>query len=215
MNLKKILDRWVILSIFIIISLIVLNIQYTTLESFTEKEFYTEQEPYNTTVTYFEKESYIENVPLKINNTLNWHISDRRFKDEFDLIATLKNTDNVRGEFWVKFYIESTNGSYDYTTNRVFLMPGESYQFKETFGGIFSYVTYRVNQPTKEEERFRDRPFEKTITTTRDVEKSREVVKIKKNRLSLLQRILKYPPNYEQPEQPVQIPVENNYDDLE
>ena len=115
----------------------------------------------------------------------------------------------------MKFYIESTNGSYNFTTNRVFLKSGESYQFKETFGGIFSYVTYRVNQPTKEEERFRDRPFEKTITTTRDVEKSREVVKTKKNKLSLLQRILKYPPNYEQPEQPVQIPVENNYDDLE
>jgi|GEM_PF-1588319 len=212
MNLKKILDRWVILSIFIIIMLIVLNIQYTTLESFTEKEFYTEQEPYNTTVTYFEKESYIENVPLKINNTLTWHISDFRFKDEFELIATLKNIDNVRGEFWVKFYIESTNGSYDYTTNRVFLKPGESYQFKETFGGIFSYVTYHVNQPTKEEERFRDVPKEKTITTNRDVEKSREVVRIKKNKLSLLQRILKYPPNFE-PE-PVPIPVENNVNDL-
>lgn len=215
MNLKKFLDRWVILSIFIIISLIILNIQYITLESFTEKEFYTEQEPYNTTVTYFEKESYIENVPLKINNTLNWHISDRRFKDEFDLIATLKNIGNVSGEFWVKFYIESTNGTYDYTTDRVILKPGESYQFEETFGGIFSYVTYRVIQPTREEERFRDVPFEKTITTTRDVEKSREVVKTKKNKLSLLQRILKYPPNYEPEPVPIQIPVENDDDDWE
>jgi len=215
MNLKKFLDGWVILSIFVIISLIVLNIPYITLESFTEKELYTEQEPYNTTVTYFEKESYIENVPLKINNTLNWHIYDRRIKDEFDLISTLKNTDNVRGEFWVKFYIESTNGSYDYTTNKLFLMPGESYQFKETFGGIFSYVTYRVNQPTKEEERFRDVPKEKTITTTRDVEKSREVIRIKKNKLSLLQRILKYPPNYVTEPVQIQIPIEVNYDDLE
>lgn len=215
MNLKKFLDGWVILSIFVIISLIVLNIPYITLESFKEKELYTEQEPYNTTVTYFEKESYIENVPLKIKNTLNWQISDRRVKDEFDLISTLKNTDNVRGEFWVKFYIESTNGSYDYTTNKVLLMPGESYQFKKTFGGIFSYVTYRVIQPTKEEERFRDIPKEKTVTTTRDVEKSREVVRIKKNKLSLLQRILKYPPNYVPEPVQIQIPVEVNYDDLE
>jgi hypothetical protein len=56
---------------------------------------------------------------------------------------------------------------------------------------------------------------EKTITTTRDVEKSREVVRIKKNKLSLLQRILKYPPNYVPEPVQIEIPIEVNYDDLE
>ncbi|MCX9083458.1 MAG: hypothetical protein OIN87_01515 [Candidatus Methanoperedens sp.] len=211
MNLKRILDRWVILSITIIILLIILNIPFVTVESFKEKEFYTEQEPYTTTVTYFEKESYIENVPIILNSTVDWHISDRRYKDEFDFIATLKNIDNARGEFWVRFHLESTNGSNDFTTESVFLMPGESHQFKESFTGIFSYVTYRVIQPTKEEERFRDVPKEKTITANRNIEKTREVVKTKKNKLSLLQRILNYPPNYEPEPVPVSVPVEIDY----
>jgi hypothetical protein len=207
MNFRKIIDGWIIISIFIIILLIAINIPYTTLESSTEKEFYTELEPYNTTETYYEKEPYIENVPLKLNTTLKWYISDLRFKDEFDLIATLKNTHNVKGEFWVTFHLESTNGTYDYTTDRVLLMPGESYQIKKTFGGIFSYLTSRVNQPTKEEKRFRDVPRERTVTKNLEIEKSHEVVKTRKNTLTLLQRILKYPPHYE-PDPPVEVPVQ-------
>lgn len=209
MNLWKIIDGWIIISIFIIILLIAVNIPYTTLESYTEKEFYTEQQPYDTTETYYEKEPYIENVPLKLNTSLNWYISDRRFKDEFELTATLKNIDNVSGEFWVKFHLESTNGTYDYRTDKVLLMPGESYQIKKTFSGIFSYLTSRVNQPTIEEERFRDVPKERTVTKNLEIEKSREIVRTKKNTLSLLQRILKYPPHFE-PDAPVQIPVQSD-----
>lgn len=205
MNLKKIIDGRVIFYIAIIVILIALNIPVTTSETHTEKEFYTEQEPFNLTETYYEKESYIDNVPLKINTSLEWHIIDRRYKDEFELYATLKNTGNTNGEFWVTFHVESTNGSSDFTTDRVFLKPGESSQIEQGFAGIFSYVTYKVKQPTKEVEKFRDIPKERTITSYRDLEKSREVIRVKKNTLSLLQRLLKYPPNYE-PESPVQIP---------
>ncbi|VVB56443.1 Uncharacterised protein [uncultured archaeon] len=211
MNQRKIIDGRVKLYITVIIILIALNIPYTTKETFTEKEFYTEQEPYNLTQTYYEKESYIDNVPLKINTTLDWYISDYRYKDEFDLIATLKNIDNTSGEFWVTFHVESTNGSSDFTTERIFLMPGEIYQIEHGFTGLFSYVTYKVKQPTKEVEKFRDRPEERTITSYRDIEKSREAVRVKKNTLSLLQRIFKYPPNYE-PGPPLQI-LSNNVDD--
>ena len=191
MNQSKIVDGWVIISIFIIIILIALNIPYTTTESYLDTEYYTEQEPYTTTETYYEKESYIENVPLNINTTLDWHISDNRVINEFDLIATLKNTDNTSGEFWVTFHVESTNGTYNFTTNRVFLKPEENYPIKQRFSGIFSYVTYKVNQPTKEVERYRDVPKERTITGYRDIEKSHEVVRLKEIKLSLLQRLLK------------------------
>ena len=214
MNLKKIIDGWVIFYIAIIVILIALNIPFTTSETFTEKEFYTEQEPFNLTETYYEKELYIDNVPLKINTSLDWHITDYRYKDEFELIAALKNIDNSNGEFWVTFHVESTNGSFDYTTDRVFLKPAESFQIEHGFTGLFSYVTYKVKQPTKEVEKFRDIPKERTITSYRDIEKSREVVRVKKNTLTLLQRILKYPPNYE-PEPPVQIPTENVEDNWE
>jgi len=207
MNQRKIIDGWIIICIFVIILLIAINIPYTTLESSTEKEFYTDLEPYNTTEIYYEKEPYIENVPLKLNTTLKWYISDLRFKDEFDLIATLTNTHNVKGEFWVTFHIESTNGTYDYVTDRVSLMPGESYQIKKTFSGIFSYLTSRVNQPTKEEERFRDVPKERTVTKNLEIEKSRELVRTRKNTLTLLERILKYPPHYE-PDPPVEVPAQ-------
>ena len=206
MNKRKIIDHWVIIGISIIIILIGINIPYTTTESYTEKESYTEQEPYTTTQTYFEKEAYIDNVPLNIKASLNWHISDRLVFDQFDLIAVLKNTDNVTGEFWVKFHVESTRGFHDFTTNRTSLKPGESYQIKERINGSFSYITYRIYQPTIEVEKFRDIPKERTINATRPVERSRAVVRVKKNTLSLLQRILKYPPNYEA-EPPAQQPV--------
>ena len=207
MNTRKIIDHWVIIGICIIIILIGINIPYTTTESYTEKEIYTEQEPYTTTQTYFEKEAYLDNVPLNIRASLDWHISDRLVLDQFDLIAVLKNTDNVTGEFWVKFHVESTRGFHDFTTNRTSLKPGESYQIKERINGSFSYITYRIYQPTIEVEKFRDIPEERTITANRPVEKSRDVLRVKKNTLSLLQRILKYPPNYEA-EPPVEKPVE-------
>lgn len=194
MNHRKIIDAWLIISIFIIIILIAINIPYTTAEPYTVKEFYTEQEPYTTTETYFEKESYTENVPLNITTKVNWYIADDPINDEFDLKATIKNSDNIEGEFWITFHVESTKGSYDFTTNRVFLMPNESHQFKQTFDGRFSYAAYRVYQPTKEVTRYQDVPKERTITSYRDVEKSREVVRLKEIKLSLLQRILNIRP---------------------
>lgn len=213
MNRKKIIDRWIITGSFFILMLIAINIPFITTESHTEKELYTEQEPYTTTETYFEKEAYIENVPLNIKATLNWHISDRRVNDQFDLIATLKNIDNVTGEFWVKFHVESTKGSLDFTTNRTGLKPGESHQINQRIDGAFSYVTYKINQPAQEIEKYRDIAKERTVTGYRPVEKSRDVIRVKKNKLSLLQRILKYPPNYG-PEPPLPNPVESIGDEM-
>lgn len=186
--------------------LIAINIPFTTTESLTEKELYIEQEPYTTTETYFEKEAYIENVPLNITATLKWYISDHRINDQFDLIATLKNIDNVTGEFWVKFHVESTKGSFDFTTNRTGLKPGESQQINQRIDGALSYVTYWINQPSQEIEKYRNIPKERTVTGYRPIEKFRDVIRVKKNKLSLLQRILKYPPNYE-PEPPLQKPA--------
>jgi hypothetical protein len=213
MNQKKIIDHWVIIGSFFILMLIAINIPFTTTESHAEKEFYTEQVPYTTTETYFEKEAYIENVPLNINATLKWYISDHRVNDQFDLIATLKNIDNVTGEFWVKFHVESTNGSFDFTSNRTGLKPGESYQINQRIDGALSYVTYRINQPTQEIKKFRDIPKERTVTGYHAVENSRDVIRIKKNKLSLLQRILNNPPNYE-PEPSLPQQVESTGDEM-
>lgn len=177
--------------------LIAINIPFITAESHAEKEFYTEQVPYTTTETYFEKEAYIDNVPLNKNATLKWYISDHSIKDQFDLIATLKNIDNVTGEFWVKFHVESTKGFFDFTTNRTNLKPSESYQINQRIDGVLSYVTYTINQPTQEVKKYRDITKERTVTAYRAVEKSRDVIRVKKNKLPLLQHILNYPPNYE------------------
>ena len=214
MNHKKFIDRWVIIYSSFILILIAINIPFITMESNTVKELYTEQEPYTTTETYFEKETYIENVPLNITATLKWHISDRLINDEFELIATLKNIDTVTGEFWVQFHVESTKGSFDFTTNRTVLKPGESHQINQKIDGVLSYVTYKINQPTQEIEKYRDISKERTVTGYRPIEKSRDVIQVKKNKLSLLQRILKYPPNYE-PEPPLPKPMESISDEME
>src|SRR5574342_86052 len=103
MNKRKIIDGWVIIGIFSMVILIAINIPFTT------EEPYTEQEPYTYTETYFEKEPYIEDVPFNITTNVNWNITDDSFNNQFDLKATIRNTDNVSGEFWVTFHVESSN----------------------------------------------------------------------------------------------------------
>lgn len=191
MNKIKIIDFRVIISIFVIIILIAINIPYTTTETYKDVEFYTEQEPYTTTETHFEKELYIDDVPLNITTKVDWFILDNPVKDEFDLKATIKNIDTVGGEFWVVFHVETTRGSFEFTSDKVFLKPGGSYQIQHTFSGKYSYVTYKVNQPTEKVMKYRNIPNETTVTRYRDVEKSREVVKSKEISQSLLQRIVK------------------------
>lgn len=192
MSLRKLIDRWVILGIVIIFILIAMNIPYTTIEHYTEKEIYTENEPYNTTETYFEKESYIDYVPLNNYSTSGIFLKVDWIKEKFDLLLTLKNTDSNGGEFWVAFHVESTKGEFENTTNRIFLMPNESYQFKMTYNGIYSYSSYKVFQTMKEVTRYRDVPKERDVIRYRDLEKSRDVVRQKETKLSFLERILKY-----------------------
>jgi len=191
MSKSKIIDGWIISTFFVIVIIIAVNIPYTTAEPYTDKEYYTEQEPYTANETYFIKEAYTENVSLNLSTKVDWYIVDYIFYDKFDFKAILRNTDNLAGRFWVTFRVESTKGSYEFTTDSVFLRPGESYQIIKTFDGRFSYAAFRVHQPTKEVKKYRDIPEEKTITAYRDVDKSRDVVKLKETRLSFLERLLK------------------------
>lgn len=188
--MRKIIDIWVILSISIIVVLIAINIPYTTAEPYTEKELYTETEPYTETQKYREKEAYIENVPLNNYTTSGWYLNDDRINDKFDIKVSVKNTGNTSGEFWITFHVKSTNESFDVTTDRALLMPNESYQFKKTFAGRFSYVSYKVYQTTKEVTKYRDVTREREITANRTIEKFLEVVKQREIRLSLIERIL-------------------------
>ncbi len=196
----------------IIFILIGINIPYTTSETYKEQEFFTEQEPYNTSETVTEKVPYLEDVPLNLSTRLDWFIADHRFNNEFDLIAVLNNTDNASGEFWVKFHVESTNGSYNFTSDKILLAPNASYQIKQKFSGIFSYFTYLVKQPTRKEQRYREVSYEKPVTKYQDVVKSREINKVRRIHQSLLQRLLKYPVTPE-PEPPPVAPDINNMED--
>lgn len=191
MSLKEVVDRWVIFGIFVIIILIALNIPYTTIEHYTEKEFYTENEPYNDTETYFEKESYIDYIPLNNYSSSGIFYKDDRIGDKFDLMLTIKNIDSNGGEFWVSFHVESTKGEFDNITNSVFLKPNESYQFKQTYDGIYSYSSYKVFQTMKEITKYRDVPKERDVIRYREVEKNRDVARQKETTLSFLERILK------------------------
>lgn len=205
---KKPLDFWVILSIFIIIILIAINIPYTTVETYPEKEFYTEPEPYTAIQKYSEKESYTESVPLNNYTTSGWYLTDDSVNNKFDLKVSVKNTGNASGEFWINFQVKSTNGSFDITTNRTSLMPNESYQFKQTFPGRFSYVSYKVYQTTKEVTKYRDVSKEREIPAYRDIQKSRDVVKQREIRLSFIERILNDAPALPSPEAPLPSPTE-------
>jgi len=168
-----------------LVLMVPVNVQeiYEATETYIEKEPYTAtetyyvKEPYETTETYYETEPYTDYVPLSYTPS-SWYYYNHVWTDEFDLMITVKNTDNVGGRFWVTFHAVGTEGIYDSTTNSVFLMPGESYEFKHTFSGThLSGCGYDVYRTTKEVTKYHDVPKERTVTKYHDVLKERTVLK--------------------------------------
>jgi len=94
---------------------------------------------FNLTETYYEKESYIDNVPLKINTTLDWHITTYRYKDEFDLIAALKILIIPVGILG-NFSCGKHEWFFDFTTEKIFLKPAES--FKSNMDSLVFFICY-------------------------------------------------------------------------
>jgi len=177
---KKWIAIGVILAIMcacVVMSIPMIEVPYTVKEPYTATETYYEKEPYETTETYYETEPYTDYVPLSYTAS-DWYYTDHFLSDEFDLMVTVKNTDNVGGRFWVTFHAVSTKGIYDSTTNSVFLMPGESHKFEHTFGGTHSSgCYYEVHRTTKEVTKYHKVAKEKTVTKYRDVAKERTVTK--------------------------------------
>ena len=179
--------KWIVISVIlaimcacVVISIPVIKVAYTVKEPYTTTETYYEKEPYETTETYYVTEPYTEFVPLSYT-TSDWYYIDHAYEDEFDLTLTVKNTDNVGGRFWVIFHAVGTEGSYDSTTNSVFLIPGESHKFTHTFSGgcIPEDCSYDVDRTTKEVTRYHDVAKERTVTKYHDVAKQRTVTKYK------------------------------------
>ncbi len=160
-------------------------------ETYEATESYTEKEPYTATETYYVKEPYTSYMPLSymVLDHTYWNFIHREFYTRVninfswlsacDVSVIIKNTDDVGGNFWITFYVKTSTGSYEYTTDSVFLKSGESHEFIRTFEGDYDSSTYEVHQSTKEVMEYRDVPKERTVTKYHDVIKERKVLKTK------------------------------------
>ena len=176
--------KWIAISVIlaiicacVVMSVPVIKVAYTVKEPYTATETYYVKEPYTTTETYYVTEPYTDHVPLSYR-TSGWYYYNHLWSDEFDLKITVKNTDDVGGRFWVTFHAVGTEGTYDSTTNSVFLMPGESHEFKHTFSGThLSGCDYEIRRTTKEVTKYHDVSKERTVTKYHNVAKQRTVTK--------------------------------------
>ena len=170
--------KWIAISVIlaimcacVVMSIPMIEVSYMVKEPYSATETYYEKEPYETTETYYVTEPYTDHVPLSYR-TSGWSHYTHFWTDEFELMVTVKNTDNVDGRFWVTFHAVGTKGSYDSRTNSVFLMPGESHKFQHTFSGTHSSgCDYEVHRTTKEVTKYRDAAKQRTVTKYKDVTK--------------------------------------------
>ncbi|MDD2665596.1 MAG: hypothetical protein PHD13_02295 [Methanocellales archaeon] len=161
-------------------------------ENYGATEKYTEKEPYDAIETYYVKEPYTAYVPLNytIVDHIHFDLIHRAFYTRDDVISRnwlsgcdvsviVKNTDNVGGDFWVTLYAATSTGSYECTTDAVFLKGGDRHEFLCTFQGDYNSSTYVVHRATKEVIEYRDVPKERMVTKYHDVIKERTVLKTK------------------------------------
>lgn len=132
---------------------------------------YTVKEPYSAMETYYVKEPYKVCVPLRYE-TSGWDTHNHFWSDKFDLGVRVKNTDDVCGDFWVKFHAVGTQGTKDYPTSFESLFSGESHYFEHTFSGSYQPgCSYEVEQFGKIVTKYQEVAKERTVTEYRDVTK--------------------------------------------
>lgn len=158
-------------------------------ETYEATESYNEKKPYTATETYYVKEPYTVYVPLNymVLDHTYWDFIHREFysRDNInfswlsgcDVFVTVKNSDDMGGNFWVTLCVTTSTGFYEYTTYPVFLAGGESHEFTHAFQGDYNSSTYEVHRATKEVIEYRDVPKERTVTEYRDVIKEGTVLK--------------------------------------
>jgi hypothetical protein len=186
-----------ILKVFVIaVGIVIIGASFVipinTQEFYETNETYYEIEPHTSIETYYEIEPYTDSMPLTYT-TFNFHSINYPLKNEFDIAVTVKNTDSVRGEFWVNFHAENcAEGSYNFTSYPVVLMPGESYPFIHIFNGTcYGVRSYEVYSTTKEVTKYRDVPKQRTITLWKDVPKETMVLKVRTVKKPIYQIIMK------------------------
>ncbi|MDD2777818.1 MAG: hypothetical protein PHI16_02820, partial [Methanocellales archaeon] len=193
-NTKCKVDHIVVALLIIVIALMMMTVNVQETYEATEK--YTETEPYTDIETYYVKEPYTAYVPLSYTVLGHIHLDliHRAFYTRDDVIrevilhnwlsgcdvsVIVENTDDVGGNFWVTLYVTTSTGSYECTTDAVFLKGGDRHEFLCTFQGDYNSSTYEVHRATKEVIEYRDVPKERTVTKYHDVIKERMVLKTK------------------------------------
>jgi len=170
---------------------LVLMLPVNVQETYDATERCIEKEPYTAIETYYVKEPYTAYVPLSytVLDHIHFDLIHRDFytRDNIphdwisgcDVSVIVKNMDNVGGNLWVTLYVTTSTGSYECTTDSVFLKGGDRHEFLCTFQGDYNSSTYEVHRTTKEVIEYRDVPKERTVTKYRDMIKERMVLKTK------------------------------------
>jgi len=128
---------------------------------------YYQEEPYTATETYYEKEPYttLVNIDYRVTEarTYNWF-----WTTGSDCWVTIKNADIKSGYFFVTFDLVTRGGARITRTAREYITIAEEKRVTVKHSGDYiSRFTYSIDPPQKE------------VTMYRDVQKTREVVRIR------------------------------------
>lgn len=191
--MKRISRKYIVftLAFFLFISI---NIPYETTVPYTDTEYYTIEEPYidfnydNYTVI----EPYIEEMPL------DYIVLDAQNKNAVSPSPSyawinIKNNDTISGNFSVDFHIISKGRTFPsiaiLSVKGVYISPGGTRIVKISHNETIDEFKYDIKPPTKEVTKYRNVTKKRIETKYRKIQKTREVIKLKNESISVIQRI--------------------------
>ena len=193
--MKKINHKYTILAFFIFICI---NIPYNTTVPYTDTEYYTFEEPYIdfNFYNYTVNESYIEGVPI------DYIVIDAQYSNSVSpspshAWVTIKNNDTINGYFNVDLQITvkkdiSIPSITKISSTGNYISSGEMKTIKISYNETIAEFRYDIIPPTKEVTKYRNVTMKRTETKYRKIQKSRDVIKLKTERMSILQRFFPY-----------------------
>jgi len=189
--MKRINRRFIIITLAFFI-FIGINIPYEKAIPYTDTEYYTFEEPYmdfnyeNYTVI----EPYIEEMPL------DYIVLDARLENSLSpsyVWINIKNNDTLSGNFSVDFHIITKGRTFPtiakLSEKGIYISPGGTKIVKVSHNETIDEFRYDIIPPTKEVTKYRNATMKRIETKYRKIQKTREVIKLKKESMSFIQRI--------------------------
>lgn len=191
--MKKINSKYMLIA-FTFFLFIGINIPYETNVPYTDTEYYSIEEPYIdfNYDNYSVIEPYIEDMPLDYIVLDAGHENSSLPSPSYVWI-NIKNNDTIPGNFSVDFHITSKGRTFPsiakVTEKGIYISPGGARIVKVSHNETIDEFRYYITPPTKEVTIYRNVTMKRIETKYRKIQKTRDVIKLKNESMSFIQRI--------------------------